>query len=87
MTTRIVSRLKRLEARLESKPPCVLRYGRLKSLPDDFVGERHVVIVKRESGATPDIEICEFEERPGPAPPGSHDGVPRMYLSEADMKL
>ena len=43
--------------------------GYLKTLPADYVGERHVVIVKREpSGATGQDEWCEFEERPGPAP-------------------
>ena len=40
-----------------------------KTLPADYVGERHVVIVKREpAGAPGKFEWCEFEERPGPAP-------------------
>jgi Stress responsive A/B Barrel Domain len=38
----------------------------LKMLPEDYVGERHVVIVKREpTGASGTFEWCEFEERPG----------------------
>ena len=41
---------------------------KLKTLPKDYVGERHVVIVKREPSGAPGNEWCEFEERPGPAP-------------------
>ena len=44
-------------------------FGDLKTLPADYVGERHVVIVKREPRGAPGNEWCEFEERPGP---GSH---------------
>jgi ketosteroid isomerase-like protein len=47
--------------------------GKLRRLPDDFVGERHVVVVKREATSTPNWETCEFEEWPGPVPPGAHD--------------
>ena len=51
------------------KLPQLFRSGYLKTLPADYVGERHVVIVKREpAGATGQNEWCEFEERPGPAP-------------------
>src|SRR5437868_15504611 len=47
----------------------LFRSGYLKTLPADYVGERHVVIVKREpAGATGQNEWCEFEVRPGPAP-------------------
>jgi hypothetical protein len=59
----------------------------LKRLPEDYVGERHVVIVEREPLSSSNTGLCEFEERPGPAPPGSDDGVPRVYLSEDEMKL
>ena len=55
-------RLEKLEVRLEPKKPQFIRSGYLKTLPADYVGERHVVIVKRNG------EWCEFEERPGPAP-------------------
>src|SRR5579872_5445390 len=40
------------------------------SLPTDYVGERHVVIVKREPRGKG--EWCEFEKRPGPAPVTRH---------------
>jgi hypothetical protein len=61
-------RLERLELVVEPKKPKTFRSGYLKTLPTDYVGERHVVIVKREPGASGNFELCEFEERPGPAP-------------------
>src|SRR5260370_22505048 len=69
MRAALRSGLERLEVRVEPKKPHFFRSGYLKTLPADYVGERHVVIVKREpSGATGQDEWCEFEERPGPAP-------------------
>ncbi len=69
MRAALRSRLERLEVQLEPKKPHFFRSGYLKTLPADYVGERHRVIVKREpSGATGQDERCEFEERPGPAP-------------------
>ena len=54
---------------MEPQKPQLIRSGYLKTLPADYVGERHVVIVKREpAGASGNFEWCEFEERPGPAP-------------------
>ena len=55
-------------------------------LPKDFVGERHVVIVKKELTA-PNIERCEFAERPGPAPVAPADEVPTFYITEADLRV
>jgi hypothetical protein len=34
-----------------------------KPLPVDFIGARHVVVVKREPTGSPNIERCEFEEK------------------------
>ena len=69
MRAALRSRLERLEVTAEPKKPQLFRSGYLKTLPADYVGERHVVIVKREpAGATGQDEWCEFEERPGPAP-------------------
>jgi hypothetical protein len=66
--------LERLEVRAEPTKPQLFRSGYLKTLPADYVGERHVVIVKREpAGATGQNEWCEFEERPGPAPLDSQE--------------
>ena len=39
----------------------------LNDVPYTF-GERHRVIVKRESTGQPNIQWREFEERPGPKP-------------------
>jgi hypothetical protein len=69
MRAALRSRLERLEVAVEPKKPLLIRSGYLKTLPTDYVGELHVVIVKREPvGATGQNEWCEFEERPGPAP-------------------
>ena len=66
MRAALRSRLERLEVRVEPKRPHFFRSGYLKTLPADYVGERHVVIVKREPSGNG--EWCEFGERPGPAP-------------------
>ena len=68
MKAALRSRLERLELVVEPKKPKTFRSGYLKTLPADYVGERHVVIVKREPGASGNSKWCEFEERPGPAP-------------------
>ena len=68
MRAALRSRLERLEVVVEPKKPQLFRSGVLKTLPKDYVGERHVVIVKREPAGAPGNERCEFEERPGPAP-------------------
>ena len=68
MKAALRSRLERLEVRVQPKKPHFFRSGYLKTLPADYVGERHVVIVKREPSGAPNGEWCEFEERPGPAP-------------------
>ena len=68
MRAALRSRLERLEVRVEPKKPHFFRSGYLKTLPSDYVGERHVVIVKREPSGAQNSEWCEFEERPGPAP-------------------
>jgi len=62
----LLARLEKLKAQVT--PPRVppLRYGYLTRLPDDYTGERHVVIVSRTTESS-GRELCEFEERPGPA--------------------
>jgi hypothetical protein len=59
----------------------MLRYGWLTQLPEHSVGERHTVIVQREPIGSPHVEWCHFEERPGPAPPGSDDDGLTIYLT------
>ena len=85
MRASLRSRLERLEVVVEPKKPQLFRSGYLKTLPTDYVGERHVVIVKREpTGAPGTFEWCEFEERPGQASPGSEDPCFSVYLTEND---
>ena len=73
MRAALRSRLARLEVVVEPKKPQRFRSGVLKTLPADYVGDRHVVVVKREPGGAPGNEWCEFEERPGPAPLDSQE--------------
>jgi hypothetical protein len=72
MRRAVLARLERLEARPEVKP-LLLRCGSLHRLPDDYTGERHIVTVRREPRSSPNVEWGQFEERPGPAPPGLED--------------
>jgi hypothetical protein len=44
----ILNRLERLEKSLAVNQVRLLFYGWLTTLPDDYVGERHTVIVKQE---------------------------------------
>jgi hypothetical protein len=71
MRAALRSRLERLEVVVEPRKPQLVRSGYLKTLPADYVGERHVVIVKREPSGNG--EWCEFEERPGPVPPDAQE--------------
>jgi hypothetical protein len=48
MRAALRSRLEKLEVGAERKKPQLIRCGYLKTLPTDYVGERHVVIAKRE---------------------------------------
>ena len=90
MRAALRSRLERLEVRLEPKKPHFFRSGYLKTLPADYVGERHVVIVKREpSGAPGNGEWCEFEERPGPAPVAAQEeeNCTTIYIIYRDVRI
>jgi putative transposon-encoded protein len=88
MRAALRSRLERLEVVVESKKPKLFRSGYLKTLPKDYVGERHVVIVKREpTGALGTFEWCEFEERLGPAPSVYEDPCFTVYLTEDELRL
>ena len=81
------SRIERLERRPEEQQESVIQFSLLHKLPDDFVGERHVAVVKRGSSSIPGWEGCEFEERPGPDPGGPDDRICRIFLSELDLRL
>jgi hypothetical protein len=79
---RLLARLQKLEAQQPRDQPAMFRYGWLKPLQHDYVGERHVVIVKREPTRSPGFEWCEFEERLGPAPAGLNDGAFEVYFPQ-----
>ena len=67
----VVSRLARLERlnRLRTAPQRIrVQYGYLKTLPDDYIGPRHVVTVRQLPPVEPGEDWFEWEERPGPEP-------------------
>jgi hypothetical protein len=70
----VVSRLARLEQlnRLHTGPKRIrIECGYLKKLPDDYIGPRHPVTVRRlppGPGADSRDDWFEWEERPGPEP-------------------
>jgi hypothetical protein len=68
-----VCRLEQRGLRTAADTPFKLRLGHLKNLPPDYTGERHIVIANRLPSTSEGREWCEFEERPGPAPPGALD--------------
>src|ERR1017187_4337895 len=76
----LVSRLARLErlSRLSTAPQRLrIQSGYLKKLPDDNIGPRHIVTVRRlppGPGAYPGEDWFQREERPGPGPPSSPTG-------------
>src|SRR5690242_6930993 len=74
MTRALVTRLARLESRrvsVEQRTP--VRFGRLKRLPQEYSGERHVV-VGRQLPNVGNQEWVEFEEVPGPDPNSAQHG-------------
>jgi hypothetical protein len=85
MKSTLRSRLKRLEDRTAAQRANLIRMGVLRKLPSDYAGERHIVVIHRNSNST--FEWCDCEERPGPAPAGSDVDLPLTYFSEDDLKL
>jgi hypothetical protein len=75
MKRALVVRLARLESRsvfVEQHTP--VRFGRLKRLPPEYKGERHVVVA-RQLPNVGNQEWVEFEEVPGPDPGASQRAV------------
>jgi hypothetical protein len=64
-----------------------MRWGLLKKLPEDYAGERHVAIVEIDPSCSPKAGQCEFEERPGPAPPGQDDLGCYVYFTADEMNI
>ena len=64
----LLSRLERLEVRTaEVSCKVRLQFGNLKRLPEDYVGERHIIVAKQLPSQNGQ-EWVEFEEVPGPDP-------------------
>ena len=87
MKKSFVKRIEKLELILQSRvrPPAVFRYGIIRYLSHDTVGERHIAIVKSEPTALANVQQCEFEERVGPAPEAEHDLSVTVYLTTEGM--
>jgi hypothetical protein len=67
----VIARLERLESKVRRTAATFFHYGWLApSLPTDYVGDRHLVVLNREPTQNPSLFWCQFEERPGPAPAG-----------------
>ncbi len=69
MKQNFLSRLEKLEAITSPVRGPIFRHGYLTPLPEDYVGERHIVRVEEAPAEGVDPTWCRFEERPGPAPP------------------
>jgi len=87
MRRAVLARLERLEAIMAPKLVARICYGWLTTLPADYVGERHTVIVKQEPTNSPNSEWYEWEERPGHPPVDAGDGVPTMDLAATAKRL
>jgi len=86
MRAALRSRLEKLEVAVEQNKPQLIRCGYLKTLPTDYVGERHVVIVKGELSGNG--EWCEFEERPGPEPmDAQEDDCMTIYIVYRELEI
>ena len=65
----LLSRLERLEVQTAAFASCQTRFrlGYLRRLPEDYKGERHVVVAKQLPSQNGQ-DWVEFEEVPGPEP-------------------
>jgi hypothetical protein len=86
MKSSLQSRLAKLEARKSSSTEKITRNGLLFLLPEDYVGERHVVMGSRMSTDRPNYEWCVFEEVPGPGP-NEAEGASITCISYADRNI
>src|SRR5262249_22952483 len=88
MMRSLLNRISELERHLRASRPFIMRYGWLKRLPDDFVGERHIMMIKCEPTDETNKFWEEYEERPGPPPLGeTDDGAFTVYLTREPTQL
>ena len=86
MKRSLLCRLEKLEAEMTCQQRPFMRIGILRQLPADYKGERHVVIAGLGE-MDGDRQWCDFEERPGLAPPGPRDPVGWLCLTETQLKM
>ena len=77
----LLTRLERLESRVAvvGQHRFRVRFGKLKRLPQDYQGERHVVISKHLASKG-DQEWVEFDELPGPDPSRTLELIGPQYM-------
>jgi hypothetical protein len=80
------SRLEKLEAQRCVTAPATTCSGIVVKLADDFVGERHIVMVSRRQTDLPHADWCVFEERPGLGLDET-EGANVIYLSQTDVNI
>ena len=86
MNKTLEKRIRRLETILQSRThkAVLFRYGGVKRISADAVGERHIAIISRGATAMPHVEQCEFEERVGPPGPDDEFSFCVYLCSEED---
>jgi hypothetical protein len=85
MKASLQSRLAKLESQTRAKET-MTRGGVLILLPEDYVGEKHVVLGSRMSTDWPDYEWCTFQEVPGPGR-NEAEGANVIPIAYADRNL
>jgi hypothetical protein len=84
VNARIRTRLEKLELTraIQAEKRIVIRFGRLKRLPPDYQGERHVATVAGPGSDPAHPDCYEFEERPGPDPrPAETAGIGERVIT------
>jgi hypothetical protein len=85
MKSSLRSRLQKLEAQRLAPKGEVHRFGLLFPLPDDYVGERHVVGSCMPTHI-PNQLWCIFREMPGPGPNAAEGAsITRMLPGDEDL--
>jgi len=82
------ARVEQLETELKRDEELPMRMGYIiRELGRDYVGERHMAVVRVVGKDQSDREWCEVEERPGPAPAEPAERLPLVYYTEDDMGM
>ena len=80
MRVSLLARLKRLDPCFApNQPPPTFRCGWLRTLPEEYTGERHIAVVTKSPADSE--EPWEFEERPGPGPAEPFESSFTVFLT------